>query len=134
MLLEWDPTDATLLYWRCTGDWSWQDYVATLEALREDLARQAVHRVDIICDVTGSTMTQPGMMMQLERSSPAMTLHGGWWGITVFVGAGEFAKASLGLLRMINRVLGQRYYTADTPEEARGIIMTYRAGKASAIA
>lgn len=129
MILTWDVTDPTLLHWRCEGEWSWQEYFETLETLKNELEVHETSRVDIICEIAGSTMIQPGLVSNLQKNNPAMTADGGRWGITVIVGGGQFAKTSLGLLKMVNRFLGQRYYNADSLDEARGIIKLYRAGK-----
>ena len=129
MTLTWDTTDPNLLYWHCDGEWSWHDYFATLESLKEELVFRGNDRVDIVCELSESTMIAPGIVTNLQKNNPTMTADGGWWGITVIVGGGQFAKSSLGILKLVNRYLGQRYYDASTVDEALGIIAQYRVTK-----
>ena len=130
MTLTWDTIDTSLLYWHCDGEWSWQEYFTTLETLKEDMVFRGNERVDIVCELSDSTMIPPGVVTNFQKNNPTMTADGGWWGITVIVGGGQFAKSSLGLLRLVNRFLGQRYYDAGTLNEALDIISQYRATKA----
>src|SRR5690242_5362555 len=91
--------------------WTWQDYFDELCAVQSTVITP--QRIDVIFTIEDGTGVAPGFIHSAAQSDDIVS------GITVMIGGGGYLESALGLLRVVDKVRGRRYYTANNMAEAR---------------
>lgn len=87
--IEWDNSEHTSILREFIGSWTWDEYYAAEQKLQQMLAT-VLHRVDVITDLTQSTITMPeGAIARTRQIVKNLSPNRG---LTVDVGASAIVR------------------------------------------
>jgi hypothetical protein len=110
--------DGVILHLESAPYWTWQDYFDELCAVKPTLVTP--QRIDVIFSIEEGTGVAPGFIHSAAQSDEIVS------GITVMIGGGGYLESALGLLKVVDKARGNRYYTATNMADARALIQNDR--------
>lgn len=125
--LYWDDELSCVLRWDFIGDWTWQEYHATVDRSRRAMLESNCERVDMIVDLRKSSRLLSGIIQHvLQDEETNIPVYDTVWHKSVIVGGGLLVQAILKTLVNSSETIRRHCATADTIDDARDAILTDR--------
>lgn len=125
--VSWYDDDQTIMLQSCIGDWTWDDYLVSIDALAA-LANSTTERVDYIMDITDTVGIPLGLPLKYIRKARAKRPPN--LGIIVVVGASPIQKSVFNMARYIDRQYNNTRFLDDTLNDAVRRIIEHRQSSA----
>ncbi|MBX3061356.1 MAG: hypothetical protein KF726_00170 [Anaerolineae bacterium] len=113
--VQWENEHKTAIRQSFDGNWSWNDYNASVTKMRE-MIRSVTHTVDVISDIRASNLQVRGLAWQHFRSTlidvPTNT------GLIVVAGKGNFTASIFAIMAQSSANLASRTRFVPTLAEA----------------
>lgn len=120
--VQWYDEEQHIILYTFEGQWTWEELHGVLNEV-STMMGSVNHRVDAIIDLSSSRFVPSNALlkMRIESDQPSPN-----WGIGVFVQAGTFINALLETFKRLNRTVSQRYFIANSIDEAIEMIAKER--------
>ncbi len=129
--VSWYNDEKTAIKWEITGDWYAADYHSAVD---QSMAMMATvdHKVDVIGDVTHANKLPGDVVTTINTRHQAEEENAINYGNAVIVGGGLLIKS---LIRIASTMpyTKDRFYCADTYDEAEDLLATFSAERATSV-
>jgi hypothetical protein len=116
--VEWANPEKTVIYFRVTQPWTWEDYYTATDESWE-MIHTVDHIVDFIVDLTNTKLVPSNAMSHLKRRATRYHPHKG---MAVMVGVSSFMQVIINMMAHVFPVVKTTVRTAATVKDAHIII------------
>ncbi len=115
---EWGNPEHTIMHIIYFGEWTWDDYYASVAQVFADIATEP-HRVDVIADLRSSGLPKGGRVM--AHGNATLRTRPSNYGVLVVI-TNPLIKATLDMFRLLNSDARKMMFPARSMEDAREIV------------
>ena len=121
IIVDWDDDQKTVICYRYTGKWTWDEYGAAVETATR-LIDSVGHKVDIIGDFSEGVLVPSHALSNFRKSWNLRQPTG----TVVLVINSSFLESMVNVFRRLYAEIGSRLYVTKSLEEARSLIASKR--------